>query len=202
MIIVVLFPILHKSLHINCLLYEFVQIGVLGYPDAALNDTQITRSLEAYLMWLFGKVMFTETHVDTISARFINMAREIAEAQQPDEIVPRSFGSAVLAATYRAMCTACRKNKGSSSILGCPMLLHLWSWERFPIGRPDVDALSPWEYRLIETNLVALPTIGSMWARREVNFNITLLLVIQSCLFRLTNLLVYIIAETIRGRAG
>ena len=149
-----------------------MQIGVLGYPDAALTEAQITRCLEAYLMWLFGKVMFIDSHVDTISARFINMAREIAEAHHVEDIVPRSFGSAVLAATYRAMCSACTKNKRSASLLGCPLLLQLWSWERFPIGRPDVDALTPWEYRLVEANLVALPTIGSMWARREVNLHI------------------------------
>src|SRR5664279_3647940 len=146
-----------------------MQIGVLGYPDAALSGPHINRCLEAYLMWLFGKVMFTETHADTISARFISMAREIAEAQNLADIVPRSFGSAVLAATYRAMCTACTKNKETSLILGCPLLLHLWSWERLPIGRPDVDAQSPWEYGLIDANVVDLPTVGSMLARREVN---------------------------------
>ena len=102
-----------------------MQIGVLGYPHVELSVPQITRCLEAYLLWLFGKVMFTETHVDTISARFISMARAIADAQNPADIVPRSFGSAVLAATYRALCVACMKNNDSSSILGCPLLLHL-----------------------------------------------------------------------------
>ena len=87
-----------------------MQIGALGYPDVVLSQEQITRCLEAYLMWLFGKVMFTESHVDTISARFISIAREIAEAQQLEDIVPRSFGSAVLAATYRSLCTVCTKN--------------------------------------------------------------------------------------------
>ena len=147
-----------------------MQIGVLGYPGAELSGPQITRCLEAYLMWLFGKVMFTETHVDTITARFIPMAREIAEAQSPADIVPRSFGSAVLAATYRAMCTTCTKRKETASILGCPLLLHLWSWERLPIGRPDVDANTPWEdYRLFHGNDVDKPTIGAVWARREVS---------------------------------
>ena len=69
-----------------------MQIGILGYPDAALTEAQITRCLEAYLLWLFGKVMFIDSHVDTISARFINMAREIAEAHHVEDIVPRSFG--------------------------------------------------------------------------------------------------------------
>ena len=146
-----------------------MQIGVLGYPGIALTGPQITRCLEAYLIWLFGKVMFTETHVDTISARFIPIAREIAEAESCDDIVPRSFGSAVLASTYRALCTTCTKNKESSSILGCPLLLHLWSWERLPVGRPDIDGQTPWdEYRLIDANDVDLPTVGTVWARREV----------------------------------
>ena len=42
-------------------------------PNMALNATQITRSLEAYILWLTGKVMFTENHVTTISARYIDV---------------------------------------------------------------------------------------------------------------------------------
>ena len=84
--------------------------------------------------------------------------------------MPRSLGSAVLPATYRALGNVCTKNKPSSSLLGCPLLLQLWSWESFHIGRPDVDAPRPWDYRLIDPNVVDLPTVGSVWARREVNF--------------------------------
>ena len=130
----------------------------------------ITRCLEAYIIWLFGKWMFTETHVDTISARYISLTREIADAHTPADIVPRRFGSAVLAATYRALCNVYTKNKPSSSLLGCPLLLRLWSWERFHIGKPDVDAERPWDYILIDPNVVDLPTVGSVWTRREVNF--------------------------------
>ena len=139
----------------------------------------ITRCLEAYIIWLFGKWMFTETHVDTISARYISLAREIADAHTPADIVPRSFGSAVLAATYRALCNVCTKNKPSSSLLGCPLLLQLWSWERFHIGRPDVDAERPWDYRLNPQNAIDFPTVGSVWTRREVNFAPTYLLYVR-----------------------
>ncbi|KAM0892101.1 hypothetical protein ACQ4PT_025990 [Festuca glaucescens] len=66
-----------------------------------MTEPQITRSLEAYLMWLLGKVMFTENHQTTISRRYIPIALEIAEATSADDITPRSWGSAVLAATYR-----------------------------------------------------------------------------------------------------
>lgn len=141
-----------------------------------MEETLITRCLEAYILWLLGKWMFTETHVDTISARFISIACEIADAHTPDDIVPRSFGSAVLAATYRALCNVCTKNKPSSSLLGCPLLLHLWSWERFHVGRPDVDAQRPWDYGLIDPNQVDLPTLGTVWTRREVNLQRLLLL--------------------------
>ena len=65
-----------------------------------MNEAQITRSLEAYLMWLLGKIMFTENHGSTISALYIPIEREIAEATTEDDITERSWGSAVLAATY------------------------------------------------------------------------------------------------------
>ena len=107
---------------------------------------------------------------DTISARYISLAREIADAHTPADIVPRSFGSAVLAATYRALCNVCTKNKPSSLLLGCPLLLPPWSWERFHIGRPDADAQRSWDYRLIDPNVVDLPTVDSVWTRREVHF--------------------------------
>ena len=93
-----------------------MQIGRFGYPHQVLTGPQITICLEAYIMWLFSKVMFTDNHVDTISAGFITIAQEISVAQNQAGIVPRSFGSAVLAGTYRAMCSVCTKNKESSSI--------------------------------------------------------------------------------------
>ncbi|XP_071680398.1 protein MAIN-LIKE 2-like [Lolium perenne] len=68
-----------------------------------MSEAQITRSLEAYILWLLGKVMFTENHQTTISRRFIPIALEIAEAQTADDIIQRSWGSAVLASTYRAV---------------------------------------------------------------------------------------------------
>jgi hypothetical protein len=104
-------------------------------------ELQITRPLEAYLMWFLGKIMFIESHGDTISACFIPIALEIATAVTPEDIAPRSWGSAVLAATYRAMCTGCYLTKQTSSLLGCPIFLQLWSWERLAFGRLDINVL-------------------------------------------------------------
>ena len=71
-----------------------------------MSEAQIDRSLEAYILWLFGKTMFTENHVTTVDARLIGIAREIADARCPGDILQRSFGSAVLAAMYRGLCKA------------------------------------------------------------------------------------------------
>jgi hypothetical protein len=41
-----------------------------------------------------------------------------------------------LAATYRGLCTGCTKTGTQSILLGCPLLLHLWSYEHLPVGQP------------------------------------------------------------------
>ncbi|XP_071679930.1 serine/threonine-protein phosphatase 7 long form homolog [Lolium perenne] len=136
-----------------------------------MSEAQITRSLEAYILWLLGKVMFTENHQTTISRRFIPIALEIAEAQTADDIIQRSWGSAVLAATYRGLCNACTLVSPKSGILGCPLFLQLWSWERFPIGRPDIDAERPFgANELADPDHIDMPTFGILWTRRERRF--------------------------------
>ncbi|KAK1680143.1 hypothetical protein QYE76_040991 [Lolium multiflorum] len=136
-----------------------------------MSEAQITRSLEAYILWLLGKVMFTENHQTTISRRFIPIALEIAEAQTADDIIQRSWGSAVLAATYRGLCNACTLVSPKSGLLGCPLLLQLWSWERFPIGRPDIDAERPFgANELDDPDHIDMPTFGILWTRRERRF--------------------------------
>ncbi|KAK1662995.1 hypothetical protein QYE76_051154, partial [Lolium multiflorum] len=136
-----------------------------------MSEAQITRSLEAYILWLLGKVMFTENHQTTINRRFIPIALEIAEAQTADDIIQRSWGSAVLAATYRGLCNACTLVSPKSGLLGCPLFLQLWSWERFPIGRPDIDAERPFgANELADPDHIDMPTFGILWTRRERRF--------------------------------
>ena len=48
---------------------------------------------------MFGKTIFTKNYVATVDARLIGIAREIADARCPGDILQRSFGSVVLAAT-------------------------------------------------------------------------------------------------------
>ena len=133
-------------------------------------------------MWLLGKSMFTENHVNTISARYIPIAQEIADATNADDITPRSWGSAVLAATYRGMCNGCQLSAAGSGILGCPLLLQLWSWERFPIGRPDIQLGDPYDMNeLFDAERIDMPTFGTLWTRRKVclMFSINALLLVH-----------------------
>jgi hypothetical protein len=121
-------------------------------------------------MWLFGKIMFIERHTDTISAGFIPIALEIANAVTPDDITPRSWGSALLAKIYRAMCISCRKSKPRSALLGCPLFLQLWSWERFAIERPDIKVSEPFSYDdMVDPDRIDMPTIGTLWTHRKVH---------------------------------
>src|SRR5207237_10926493 len=78
----------------------FLQAQMLA-EDADIGS--INRSLEAYLLWLFGCIMFNNSHNnshgDSVDRVLMPYAREIADAA--DEDVPTwSWGSAVLAATY------------------------------------------------------------------------------------------------------
>ncbi|KAK1679084.1 hypothetical protein QYE76_039932 [Lolium multiflorum] len=146
------------------------QIEQFGYPDVPMTAVQITRSLEAYLMWLLGKTMFTDNHGNTISARYIPIAQEIADATEAEHITQRSWGSAVLAATYRGMCKGCQLTSHGSGIVGCPLLLQLWSWTRFPIGRPEIGGGSWPPDELYDADRIDMPTFGSIWTSRKRHF--------------------------------
>jgi hypothetical protein len=140
-----------------------------------LTVEQKNRALEAYLLWLFGQVLFTTGHGDTVDARWIPVAREIADATRRTDVTPRSWGFAVLAYTYHALNSACLKPVagGRPTLSGCPLLLQLWSYERFPIGRPSVNATEPYgedfspDYPALADS--AGPTFGSLWTRRQVS---------------------------------
>jgi hypothetical protein len=100
------------------------------------DDQTSYRFLEVYLFWLFGWVLFCESLGDSVSRCMIPWAQRIADA--PLEQMPQiSWGSAVLAASYRGLCSAVtRPTSREAILLGCPLLLQMWIHERFDIGRP------------------------------------------------------------------
>jgi hypothetical protein len=131
-----------------------------------MTEEQITWSLETYLMWLFGKIMFIESHIDTISAGFIPIALEIATAVTLKDITPRNWGSTLLARMYRVMCISCCKSKHISALLGYPLFLQLWSWERFAIGRPDIKVSDPFPTNeMVDPDGIDMPIIATLWTR-------------------------------------
>nr|XP_015638149.2 uncharacterized protein LOC107280872 isoform X2 [Oryza sativa Japonica Group] len=139
------------------------------FPDDQ-EEWIVQRHLVAYLLWLFGWVMFTGTHADSVDKHFIHFAEQIAELPIA-EIPQYSWGSAVLAATYAGLCDACVRNSKQSSLPGCPLLLMLWAHERFDIGRPQLDSYANYGlqemYRSGVDDIDDRPTMGSLWTHRE-----------------------------------
>jgi hypothetical protein len=90
------------------------------------DDPMLDRFLEVYLLWLFGWVLFCESAGDSVSRYLIPWAQRIADA--PLEKMPQiSWGSSVLAATYRGLCsTVTRPASTEAILLGCPLLLQMW----------------------------------------------------------------------------
>ena len=46
---------------------------------ADADEYSVTRSLEAYLLWLFGYIMFNNTHGNSVDRILLPYAREIAD---------------------------------------------------------------------------------------------------------------------------
>jgi hypothetical protein len=108
------------------------------------------------------------------------LAQRINDA--PLEKMPQiSWGSAVLAATYRGLCSAVtRPTSREAILLGCPLLLQMWIHERFDIGQPWTDLLE-YEMPADGTDPADLPTMGSLWCLRKVmTFLYVILQVISS----------------------
>ena len=62
-----------------------------------------------------------------------------------DDVPQFSWGSAMLAATERALCDACMRRSSTGTLAGCPLLLMLWSFKLFDIGRPKLHSYEPYE---------------------------------------------------------
>ncbi|WVZ62019.1 hypothetical protein U9M48_011814 [Paspalum notatum var. saurae] len=128
------------------------------------TEYEVARHLEAYVLWLMGWVMFCSSAGSFVPKHLLPFARYVADG--PLEAIPQfSWGSAVLAVTYRGLCTSCLKSSGAEPIFGgCPLLLQLWAHERFQIGRPAI-VHSPYEVYIVDD--VDGPTMGSLWCDRR-----------------------------------
>ena len=118
------------------------------------------------MLWLFGAMMFSNTHGDSVDKVLMVYAREIADAPE-DEVPTWSWGSAVLAATYRGLCDACSKTNENVVLTGCLLSLQLWAYERFAVDRPVVDH-NPYPLDLYGQVDDDRPTMGTLWCDRQV----------------------------------
>ena len=130
------------------------------------DEYSVSRSLEAYLLWLFGWIMFSNSHGHAADKILLGYARDIADATD-GEICRWSWGSAVLAATYRGLCDATQRTDPNSSLTGCPIFLQLWSYERLAVGRPLIDH-SPYDLSMYGDSPEDAPTMGTIWCGRQV----------------------------------
>jgi hypothetical protein len=89
--------------------------------DAAV----ISHHYEVYMYYLLGGIMFCNSSGDYMEPHLIWLARKLTA--QPDEDISYSWGSVVLADTYRGLCDACRWLTSRGSISGCLLLLQMWS---------------------------------------------------------------------------
>ena len=77
------------------------------------------------VVWIHNVQQLTRAYVDRV---LVPYAQEIVE-EAVEEMTQYSWGSAVLAATYRGLWKASVQNKHNAILTGCPILLQLWSYE-------------------------------------------------------------------------
>lgn len=142
------------------------------YTRADVDDAMIDKHLEAYELWLFGWVMFCNSQGDSCLKQLIPLARAIADAPL-DDVPQFSWGFAVLAATYRGLCTGVAKVSAKEPFfVGCLLLLQLWSYEHFPMGRPEMN-FEPYPELSQDHDDVDRSTMDSLGCLRMVHYIIS-----------------------------
>jgi hypothetical protein len=124
------------------------------------DDPTSYRFLKVYLLWLFGWVLICESAGDSVSRYMLPWAQKIADTPL-DQMPQISWGNAVLAATYKGLCSVVsRPGSKEGILLGCSLLLQMWIHERFNLL--EYQSLSE------DTDPMDLPTMGSLWCLRKV----------------------------------
>ena len=93
--------------------------------------------------------MFPSLHGDNVLPSLIKIAEQIVDAPPPPNPI-YSFGSAVLAHTYRGLCDVTQKTNLSPKghiLAVSAAFLQLWSWEHLPVGRPHIiNSIHPYNH--------------------------------------------------------
>jgi Plant mobile domain len=123
-------------------------------PVGASEDT-IRCYVRAYLLVLFGSVLFTDLSGDSVSCLYLPLIADL------DRVRSYSWASGVLAFLYKELCRACKRN--SKQMAGPVFLLQMWVWERLHIGSPKVEKLKP----IGNVSPEYLPPLGYKWSRHH-----------------------------------
>ena len=106
--------------------------------------------------------MFCSSQGDSCPKQLVPLARSIADAPL-HEVSQFSWTSTILVVTYRGLYTGVMKVSAEEPIfVGCPLLLQLWLYERFPAGRPEMN-FEPYAKLSLDHDDVDRPTMGSLW---------------------------------------
>ncbi|EPS71928.1 hypothetical protein M569_02828, partial [Genlisea aurea] len=109
-------------LKIRCLQERFKVL-----PDNASEET-VRFYARAYILQLLGGQLLSDMSNNKVKLMYLPLLRDFEEAGR------LSWGGAVLACLYRALCRASKPE--TSDICGPLVLLQIWAWERIPFIRP------------------------------------------------------------------
>ncbi|XP_051135099.1 serine/threonine-protein phosphatase 7 long form homolog [Andrographis paniculata] len=138
-------------LKIRCLQERFKTL-----PEGASEDT-VKFYARAYILQLLGGQLLSDMSNNKVKLMYLPLLRDFETAGR------FSWGSAVLACLYRALCRATKPE--TSDICGPLVLLQIWAWERMTFIRPgrlEPRELPPPDIVAGEPPLPAAP-YGSRW---------------------------------------
>ncbi|WVZ51194.1 hypothetical protein U9M48_002357, partial [Paspalum notatum var. saurae] len=108
----------------------------------------LAEDADQYSFTCCGYIMINNSHGNYVDRVFMPYAQAIADADD-DDVPTWSWGSAA-----------------NAVLTGCPLLLQLWSYERFAIGRPMVD-LDPYDDGMYGVEEDERPTMATLWIGRK-----------------------------------
>jgi len=126
------------------------------------TPAQVDQYCRAFVLDMFGCVMFPLAAGDTVLASLLTFLRDL------DRPPKMNWGAAVLACLYRGLCLACQV--GHRMLIGPTALLIHWSYTRFPIGRPRPRVVG-WSPTWREPDEDSCPSYAAKWCSKHTFFN-------------------------------
>lgn len=130
--------------------YKWLKKHFYELPEE-VDDMTVERHVRAYILSLLCGVLFPDG-TGRMSLIYLPLIADLSR------VSTYSWASAVLAFLYRSLCSVASSHN-IKNIGGSLLLLQLWSWERFHVGRPLVRSPLCTEMGIEHD----LPPIGFRW---------------------------------------